>query len=87
MDATKATTDIKYYIKNIAAENSIQYTTGALFLATVNSNILFYLNLLLSFLYLAYLMMRIPHKEEPFGGKGAFSILRSKAGTLKNEEL
>ena len=80
VDATKATTDIKYYIKNIAAENSIQYTTGALL---QQANILFYLNLLLSFLYLAYLMMRIPHKEEPFGGKGAFSILRSKAGTQK----
>ena len=83
VDATKATTDIKYYIKRIAEEQHFQYATGSLLFAALKSNTLFYLNQLLSFFYLAYLMLRISKKEEAFGGKVAFSILRSKAGTQK----
>jgi hypothetical protein len=83
VDARNATTDIKYYVRNIAEEQNLQCATGSLLFSTLKSNTLFYLNQLLSFLYLAYLMLRIPKTEEVFGGKKAFSILRSKAGTQK----
>ena len=83
VDARKASTDIKYYVKHIAEEEDTRYSSGSLFLASIKSNILFYLIQLLTFFYLAYLMLRIPKKKESFGGKSAFSILRSKAGTQK----
>lgn len=83
IDARQATADIKYYTKRIAEELNIDCATGILFPEKLKSNILFYGKQLLSFFYLAYLMLRIPHDKLACADGQAFSILRSKAGTQK----
>ena len=83
IDARKATTDIKYYTKRIAEELKIDCATGTLFFERLKSNVSFYGEQLLSFFYLAYLMLRIPHDKLACVDGPTFSILRSKAGTQK----
>ncbi len=83
VDARKATPDIKYYVRHIAELLSIQYDVGSLFLIKSKSSFQFYLNQLLSALYLVYLMLRIPYDKTVQPTFKAFTVLRSKAGTQK----
>ncbi len=83
VDARKATPDIRYYVKHIAEAHSIQCDVGSLFFIAIKSNLFFYLNQLLSAIYLAYLMLRIPYDKTAQPAFNSFTILRSKAGTQK----
>lgn len=83
IDARKASTDIRYFVRHISEVQNIQCEIGFLPFAAIKSDGLFYLNQFLTFLYLEYLMLCIPHDKAYRSDDKAFAILRSKAGTQK----
>lgn len=83
VDARKATFEIKLFVRDIARKKDIRCSSGLLVWEKTRSVFSYALYHFASFLYLQFLMIRIPHKRFQGPQESSFSVLRSKAGAQK----